>query len=76
MSKNTLNILNNPFSRTRRPISIKLGTNYPWVKEIKSCPNKGTNPLQRGNNYKNAKMGWSHLEIFSRTAGQEKMRFA
>jgi hypothetical protein len=21
-------------------------------------------------------MGWSHLEIFSRTAGQEKMRFA
>jgi hypothetical protein len=29
------------FSRTGRPISIKLGTNHPWVKEIFDCTNKG-----------------------------------
>jgi hypothetical protein len=29
------------FSRTSRPISIKLGTNYPWVKEILDCVIKG-----------------------------------
>jgi hypothetical protein len=25
------------FSRTSKPISIKLGTNYPWVKGILNC---------------------------------------
>jgi hypothetical protein len=29
------------FSRTSRPISIKLGINYPWVKRIINCSNKG-----------------------------------
>jgi hypothetical protein len=48
------------FSRTSRPISIKLGINHPWVKEILNCSNKGPGPLQRGDNLKNAKMGWGH----------------
>jgi hypothetical protein len=28
-------------SRTSMPISIKLGTNHPWVKEILDYTNKG-----------------------------------
>jgi hypothetical protein len=44
------------FSRTSGPISIKLGTNNPWVKEIQNCSNKGPGLLQRGDNHKNAKM--------------------
>jgi hypothetical protein len=43
-------------SRTSRPISIKLGTNHPWVKGILFCSNKGPGPLQRGDDHKNAKM--------------------
>jgi hypothetical protein len=39
------------------------------VKEIEVCSNKGPGSLQRGDNYKNVKMGWSHLKIFSRTTG-------
>jgi hypothetical protein len=53
------------FSRTSRPISIKLDTNHPWVKGISNCSNKGPCPLQSGDNHKNAKMGWGHLKIFS-----------
>jgi hypothetical protein len=52
------------FSRTSRPISINLGINYPWVKGILNCSNKGPGPLQRGDNLKNAKMGWVHLKMF------------
>ena len=56
------------FSRTSCPNSIKLGTHYPWMKEIQVCSNKGPVPLLRGDNYKNVKMGWGHLKIyFSRT---------
>jgi hypothetical protein len=55
------------FSRTRKPNSIKLGTNYPWVKGIQVHTNKGPGPLQRGDNYKNVKLGLGHLKIFSRT---------
>ena len=40
--------------------SIKLSTNYPWVKRIQVCSNKGPGPLQRGDIYKNVKMGWGH----------------
>jgi hypothetical protein len=36
------------FSRTSRPKSIKLGTNYPLVKRIQVCSKKGPGPLQRG----------------------------
>jgi hypothetical protein len=46
------------------PKSIKLGTNYPWMKGNQACSNKGPCPLQRGDNHKNAKMGWGHLKIF------------
>jgi hypothetical protein len=34
--------------RTRRPISIKIGTNYPGVKKIQNCSNKGPGLVQRG----------------------------
>jgi hypothetical protein len=60
------------FSRTSRPISIKLGINHPLVKGTLDCSKKGPGPLQRGNNHRNAKMGWGHLKIFfSRTAESE-----
>jgi hypothetical protein len=59
------------FSRISRPISIKLGINHPWVKGILNCLNKGSGPLQRGDNHKNAKMGWVHLKIFLRTIDPE-----
>jgi hypothetical protein len=56
------------FSRTSRPNSIKLCTNYPWVKGIQVCSNKGPGPLQMGD--KNVKMGWGNLKIFfSRATG-------
>jgi hypothetical protein len=44
------------FSRTSRPISIKLDTNHPWVNEILYYTNKGSGPLQRGDNHKNSKI--------------------
>jgi hypothetical protein len=48
--------------------SIKLGTQYPWVKGIQVCSSKGPGHFQRGDNYKNVKMGRVHLKIFfSRT---------
>ena len=49
------------------PISIKLSTNHPWVKGIVKYSNKGPNPLQRGDNHKNVKMGWGHLKSFFST---------
>jgi hypothetical protein len=42
---------------------------------ITNCSNKGPGPLQRGDDHENAKIGWDHLKIFSRTAGPEKLRF-
>jgi hypothetical protein len=39
------------------------------MKENQVCSNKGLDPIQRGDNHKNVKMGWSHLNIFSRTIG-------
>jgi hypothetical protein len=50
------------FSRTIRLNSIKLNTNYAWVKRIQVCPNKG-------DNHKNVRMRWGHLKIFFRTTG-------
>jgi hypothetical protein len=42
------------------------------VEGIQVCSNKVPGPLQRGNNYKNVKMGWGNLKIlFSRIAGPE-----
>jgi hypothetical protein len=51
------------FSSTSRLISIKLGTNHPYVTGILNCSNKGPSPLQKGDNH-NAKMGWGYLKIF------------
>jgi hypothetical protein len=66
----------NLFSRTSWPNSIKLGSDYPWVKGIQVCSNKGPGPLQREDNHKNVEMGWGHLKIFfSRTTGPEKLNF-
>jgi hypothetical protein len=62
--KNTLKIVKIFFSRTSKPKSIKLCTNYPWLKGIQVCSNKGPDPLQRGDNHKNVKMRWGHLKIF------------
>jgi hypothetical protein len=45
------------FSKTSRQKSIKLGTNYNWVKEIQVCSIKGPGLLQRGDNYKNINVG-------------------
>jgi hypothetical protein len=59
------------FFRTSKPISVKLGTNHPWVKGILNCSNKGPDPFQKGDNYLNAKMGWGHLKILSRTTEPE-----
>jgi hypothetical protein len=64
------------FSRTSRPISIKLGTNHPWLKGIQNYTNKGPGPLQRGDNHKNATMGWGHLKtFFSRITDLEELIF-
>jgi hypothetical protein len=35
------------------------------------CSNIRPGPLQRGDNYKNAKMGWGYLKIFFRTTESE-----
>jgi hypothetical protein len=52
------------FSRTRMPISLKLGLNHSWVKEILNCSNvfKGEiiTHIQ--------KCGVGHLKIFFRTS--------
>jgi hypothetical protein len=54
---------------------IELGT-YSWVKGIQFYSNKGPDPLQRGDNHKNVKMGWGHLKIlFLRTMKPEKLNF-
>jgi hypothetical protein len=53
-------------------MSIKLVINYPLVKGIRNCSNKGPGPLQRGDNYKNATMVWGLLKtFFSRTTEPE-----
>jgi hypothetical protein len=44
--------------------------------EIQNCSNEGPGPLQRGDNYKNAKIRWVHLKIFfSRTTGPGRFKF-
>jgi hypothetical protein len=53
-------ILKKIFSTTSRRISIKLGTNHPWVKELLDYPNKGPGPFQWGDNHRNAKI-WRGL---------------
>jgi hypothetical protein len=46
------------------------------MKENRVCLDKGTASRQRGDNHKNANIGWGHLEIlFSRTNEPENFRF-
>jgi hypothetical protein len=44
------------FFRTTVPISIRLGTNHPWVKGIKVCSKQGDNPSPRGDNSERVKI--------------------
>jgi hypothetical protein len=62
------------FSRTSGPISMKLSINHALVKGIPNYLNKGPGPLQRGDNYKIAKMVWDNLKIFSRTTLSNSMK--
>ena len=56
------------FSRTTRPISTKLGTKHPWVREIQDCSNERPGLIVRGDNYETAND--SRLKMFfSRTTG-------
>ena len=49
------------FSRTTGPISTKLGTMHPWVKEIQVCSNEEPRPFPRGVNKEIAKIHWRSL---------------
>jgi hypothetical protein len=42
---------------------------------ILNCSNKGQGPLQRGDNYKNVKIGLGAIKIFSRTTEPGKVIF-
>jgi hypothetical protein len=50
-------VLKKIFSRTSRPIAIKLGTDISCMMGIQVYSNEGPSPLQRGNNHKSAKVG-------------------
>jgi hypothetical protein len=64
------------FSKTSRPVSIKLAVNYPCMKEIQVCLDKGTDLHQREDNLKNVNIGWGHLKIlFSRINDPERLIF-
>ena len=52
------------FSRISWPNSIKLGTNYPWVKGIQVYSNKGPGPFQRGDNSERVK----NIEFFKKSS--------
>jgi hypothetical protein len=45
------------------------------MKGIQNYSNKGPGLLQKGDNYKNAKIGWSLKVFFKRTTESEKLRF-
>jgi hypothetical protein len=53
------------------PISIKLGTNHPWVQGILNCTNKMPARLQRVDNYKSAKIWRGHQMFPLRTTEPE-----
>ena len=44
------------------PISTKLGTKPPWVKEIQHFSNEGPRALPRGDNYEMVKIHWCNLK--------------
>jgi hypothetical protein len=46
------------------------------VKRIQACSNKGSDPLQRGDNHRNVRNAWGHLKIlFLRTMKPGKLNF-
>jgi hypothetical protein len=51
MSKNTLKTFENLLQKLWVKFN-KLGTNYPWMKGIQVCSNKGPGPFQKGDNHK------------------------
>ena len=55
------------FSRTTDPISTKLGTKHPWVKESHVCSNEDLRAFPRGNKFEVVKLYWRNFKIFSRT---------
>jgi hypothetical protein len=61
------------FSRTNWPISIKFGTNHPWVKRIQDCSKEEPGSFPREDNHRNAKIGWDHFKIFSRITEPEEL---
>jgi hypothetical protein len=55
--------------------SIKFGTNLRWLKRIQNCVSKGPDPLQRGDNYKNAKIWWSFKNISTRESSSQNRSY-
>ena len=55
------------FSRTTGPISAKLGTKHPLVKEIQVCSNEGPYPFPRGYDNKIGKFSDKIHKIFLTT---------
>ena len=61
------------FSRTTGPISTKLGTKRPWVKDIQNYLNEDPRPYPRGDNSENTPMKFknqlllNHLANFNQT---------
>ena len=53
------------FSRTTRPISIKLRTKHNWMWGIQVCSNEGLRPFPRGDNYEIAKYIYEIKKKFS-----------
>ena len=72
ISENTLTKFKIFFSSNTVPISTKLGTKHPLVKEIQVNSNEVPGPFQSRNNYVIAKIDWRSLKIiFSKeTLGQ------
>jgi hypothetical protein len=58
------------FPKTRWLISIKIDANYPCIKGIQVCLDKGTDPYQRGDDNKNANIGWP---VSKKSCSQEPM---
>ena len=52
------------FYRTIGPISTKLGTKHPYVKQIQVFWNEGPSPFPKGDNDKIAKIHWWNLTSF------------
>jgi hypothetical protein len=67
-----MKIFKNLLLQNQQAVSIKLGTNYPWVKRIQI---KGQVPF-KGGNHRNVRKGWGHLKVlFLRTMKLEKLNF-